>query len=80
MLDLGSGVAGGAHGWVAGRTGSWGVPLTAQQITCTGQLLHVAKKKKFNGLPALVDNPHIKTKENLYKKASEFTNLEANLY
>ena len=28
MLDLGSGVKGGARGWVAGRAGSWGVPLT----------------------------------------------------
>ena len=28
MLDLGSGVAGGARGWVAGRAGLWGVPLT----------------------------------------------------
>ena len=28
MLDLGSGVAGGARGWVAGRAGLWGVPPT----------------------------------------------------
>ena len=28
MLDLGSGVVGGARGWVAGRAGLWGVPLT----------------------------------------------------
>ena len=28
MLDLGSGVVGGAHGWVAGRAGLWGVPPT----------------------------------------------------
>ena len=27
MLDLGSGVAVGARGWVAGRAGLWGVPL-----------------------------------------------------
>ena len=27
-LDLGSGVAGGARGWVAGRAGLWGVPPT----------------------------------------------------
>ena len=26
MPDLGSGVAGGARGWVAGRAGLWGVP------------------------------------------------------
>ena len=26
MLDLGSGVAGGAHDWVAGRAGLWGIP------------------------------------------------------
>jgi len=53
--------------------------LPAQQITCTGRLLHMAKKK-FNRLPALVDNPHLKSKENLHNKAPEFTNLEANLY
>ena len=45
----------------------------AQQITCTGQLLHMAKKK-------IQDNPHLKSKENLHQKAPEFTNLEANLY
>ena len=28
MLDLWSGVAGGARGWVAGRAGLWGVPPT----------------------------------------------------
>ena len=28
MLDLGSGGVGGARGWVAGRAGLWGVPLT----------------------------------------------------
>ena len=28
MLDLGSGVAGGARGWVAGRAGLRGVPPT----------------------------------------------------
>ena len=28
MLGLGSGVAGGARGWVAGRAGLWGVPPT----------------------------------------------------
>ena len=28
MLDLGSGVAGGARGWVPGRAGLWGVPPT----------------------------------------------------
>ena len=28
VLDLGSGVAGGARGWVAGRAGLWGVTLT----------------------------------------------------
>ena len=28
MLDFGSGVAGGARGWVTGREGVWGVPLT----------------------------------------------------
>ena len=28
MLDLGSGVAGGPRGWVVGRAGLWGVPLT----------------------------------------------------
>ena len=28
VLDLGSGVVGGAHGWVAGRAGLWGVPPT----------------------------------------------------
>jgi len=28
VLDLGSGVAGGARGWVAGRAGLWGVPPT----------------------------------------------------
>ena len=28
MLDLGSGVVGGARGWVAGRAGLWGVPQT----------------------------------------------------
>ena len=28
MLDLGSGVAGGARGWVAGKAGLWGVPPT----------------------------------------------------
>ena len=28
MLDLGSGVASGARGWVAGRAGLWGVPPT----------------------------------------------------
>ena len=28
MLDLGSGVAGGARGWIAGRAGIWGVPPT----------------------------------------------------
>jgi len=37
-------------------------------------------KKKIKRLPALVDNPHLKSKENLCKNASEFTNLEANLY
>ena len=26
MLDLGSGVAGGARGWVVGRAGLWGCP------------------------------------------------------
>ena len=34
-------------------------------------------KKKVNRLPTLVDNPHLKSKENLYKKALEFTNLKA---
>ena len=54
--------------------------LPAQQITHTGQLLHTAKKEKqFNRLSALVDNPHFKSKENLYKKVPEITNLEANL-
>ena len=28
MLDLGSGGADRARGWVAGRAGLWGVPLT----------------------------------------------------
>ena len=28
VLDLGSGVVGGARGWVAGRAGLWGVPPT----------------------------------------------------
>ena len=28
MLDLGSGVAGGARGWVAGRADLWGAPTT----------------------------------------------------
>ena len=28
MLDLRSGVADGAHGWVTGRAGLWGVPPT----------------------------------------------------
>ena len=28
MLDLGSGVVGGARGWVASRAGLWGVPAT----------------------------------------------------
>ena len=28
MLDLGSGMAGGARGWVASRAGLWGVPPT----------------------------------------------------
>ena len=28
MLDLGSGVVGGARGWVVGRAGLWGVPPT----------------------------------------------------
>jgi len=37
-------------------------------------------EKKFNKLPALVDNLHLRSKENLYKKAPEFTSLEANLY
>ena len=35
--------------------------------------LHMAKKKKkkkFSSLPAVVDNPHLKSKENLNKKAS----------
>ena len=29
MLDLGSGVAGEARGWVAGWAGLWGVPPTS---------------------------------------------------
>ena len=32
-------------------------------------------KKKVNKLPKLVDSPHLKSKENLYKKALEFTSL-----
>ena len=28
VLDLGSGVAGGVRGWVAGKAGLWGVPST----------------------------------------------------
>ena len=32
--------------------------LPARPITRTGQLLHTAKKK-VNGLPAPVDNPHV---------------------
>ena len=37
-------------------------------------------EKKVNRLPALVDNVHLKSKENLYKEALEFINLRANLY
>ena len=35
--------------------------LYAQQITNTSRLLHMAKKQ-FSRLPALVGNPHLKTK------------------
>ena len=36
--------------------------------------------KKFNRLSALVDNLHLEGKDNLCKKALEFTTLKANLY
>ena len=53
--------------------------LPPEQITCTGRL-HMAKKK-FKKLPALVDNPHLKSKEHLYKKASEFpNNIQRQIY
>ena len=43
----------------------------ARPITHNGRLLHLVKKK-VNRLPAMVDNPHLKSKENLYKKALQF--------
>ena len=36
VLDLGSGVTGGARGWVAGRAGLWGCP-TDLGLACWGQ-------------------------------------------
>ena len=36
VLDLGSGVAGGARGWVASRAGLWGCP-TDLGLGCWGQ-------------------------------------------
>ena len=36
------------------------------------------KEKKVDKLPTLVDNVHLKSKGNLYKK--NFTNLKTNLY
>ena len=58
--------------------------LLAQQITCTGRLLNNYGQKKqqqqFNRLLALVDNPHLKSKENLYKKAPEFTKIQRQIY
>ena len=52
------------------------ISMPAWQITHTGWLYIT---KKVNQLLALVDNQHLKSKDNLYQKALEFTNERENL-
>lgn len=53
----------------------------ARQITRPADYCIYGKKKKKKGvstLPSLLDNRHLKSKENLYKKDTEYTNLKEN--